>query len=100
MQDLEPEINRRLAQHGSRVAEIRATGAKAWANITISTSRLTDATVPELGAVSSPPLLELTVVNVSDKEINGPGPERREYFFGGWIDYASFTYSVEVWVQP
>jgi hypothetical protein len=98
MKDLEPEINRRLAQHGSRVAEIRATGAKAWANITISTIRWTAAM--EFGPVSSPPSLELAVVNVSDREIYGPGPERREFFFGGWNDYALFTYSVELQVEP
>jgi hypothetical protein len=102
MRDLEPEILRRLAALKVRAATLLAAGAKAFANVSVDVWSI-ETVEAEPGGVmrfQTLPVVSLVDVGVSDHEVEGPGPVRRERQMVQTVIHQPYSYSFEVALSP
>lgn len=101
IEDLEPDIDAELQKRRQQVIELIEAGKQPYANISIQVATVT--TVENEAGFRMPfttlPVVTLKSVNVSDRDISGPGPTSSERLMGGvggTVNKQIYNFSFEV----
>jgi hypothetical protein len=95
MKELEPKISAEVRNRTAAIAALQSKGKKAFANVTIRSSRR-QTVAGSYGVIDSYPVLSVFHVNIGPDDVNLEGATTHNRSFGDTETVTLFTYSFEV----